>query len=166
MTELALASLFGVKRADMRQLPIKVFQAVSRWRRGKTLGARICAIDAQGRILLVRHTYVQGWTFPGGGVDKGETLKQAAIRELREEAAVEALGKVTLHAIYSNEAKFPGDHVALFICRDFKMGNFKPNLEITEAKFFKQDCLPDNITSATRARLAEILEGADIADRW
>ena len=150
----------------MRRIPIKLFQWFSRFRRGKTLGARVCAIDAQGRVLLVRHSYINGWTFPGGGVDKGETLKQAAIRELREEAAVEVTGPVHLHGIFSNDDSFPGDHVALFIAREFQAGSFKPNMEILEAKFFTKDQLPADITPATRMRLAEIFENRTISDHW
>lgn len=150
----------------MKRIPLKLFQLFSRLRRGKTLGARVCAIDEQSRILLVRHSYVKGWTFPGGGVDKGETLKQAAIRELREEADVEATGQMTLHGMFSNEESFPGDHVALFIAREFKVGTFKPNMEILEAKFFAPDQLPQDTTPATCTRLAEILNHAEISDHW
>jgi len=151
---------------SLKRIPTKLFQWFSRVRRGKTLGARVCAIDGQGRILLVRHSYVKGWTFPGGGVDKGETLRQAAIRELREEAGVQARGEIELHGMYSNETKFPGDHVALFICRDFQQGEFKPGMEILEAKFFAQDQLPPDTTEATRARLAEIFDGVAVTDHW
>ncbi len=150
----------------MKRIPLKFFHLFSRLRRGKTLGARVCAIDEQGRILLVRHSYVKGWKFPGGGVDKGETLKQAAIRELREEAAVETTGPMKFHGMFSNEESFPGDHVALFIAREFKVATFKPNMEILEATFFAPDQLPQDTTLATRARLAEILDHAEISDHW
>ena len=150
----------------MKGIPLKLFQLVSWLRRGKTLGARVCAIDAQGHVLLVRHSYVKGWTFPGGGVDKGETLKQAAIRELREEAAVEATGQMKLHGMFSNDQIFPGDHVALFIVREFNVGTFEPNAEILEAKFFNVKKLPEGTTPATRIRLAEILDRAEISDHW
>jgi 8-oxo-dGTP pyrophosphatase MutT (NUDIX family) len=150
----------------MKQIPTKLFQWFSRLKRGKTLGARVCVIDASNQILLIRHSYTKGWTFPGGGVDAGETLKQAALRELREEAAIDATGELTLHGVFSNETKFPGDHVALFICRDFIQNIFKPNMEIVEAKFFSLDSLPADITAATRDRLAEIFAAAPIADHW
>jgi 8-oxo-dGTP pyrophosphatase MutT (NUDIX family) len=151
---------------NLKRIPTKLFQIYSRFVRGKTLGARVCAIDGQGRVLLIRHSYTKGWGFPGGGVDKGETLKQAAIRELREEAAVEATGELVFHGMFSNEDKFPGDHVALFICREFKLNVFKPNLEIVEAKFFARDEFPPDLTMATRQRLAEIFDGAVISEHW
>jgi 8-oxo-dGTP pyrophosphatase MutT (NUDIX family) len=150
----------------MKRIPEKLFQWYSRLRRGKTLGARVCVIDSNDQILLIRHRYAKGWTFPGGGVDAGETLKQAAVRELREEAAIEATGELILHGVFSNEVKFSGDHVALFITRGFIQNVFKPNLEIFEAQFFARSKLPESTTPATRDRLAEIFEGAAISDHW
>jgi 8-oxo-dGTP diphosphatase len=41
--------------------------------------------DADGRILLVKPTYKDGWDIPGGYVEPGESPKQAAAREVEEE---------------------------------------------------------------------------------
>lgn len=45
--------------------------------------------DETGRALIVKAHYKSYWTFPGGIIDKGETPKQAAIRETLEEVGLE-----------------------------------------------------------------------------
>ena len=150
----------------MRKLPDWLFHRYSRFTRGKTLGARVLVIDSQNRVLLVRPTYVNGWTLPGGGVDHGETLRQAAIRELREEAAVLPLKELIFHGMFSNEKVFPGDHVACFVLRQFKQNLFKPNIEISAAEFFAIDALPFDVKPGSMRRINEVCYGAPISDHW
>lgn len=45
--------------------------------------------DEEGRVLLVKPTYKDGWDLPGGYVEIGESPKQAAVREVKEELGVE-----------------------------------------------------------------------------
>ncbi len=70
--------------------------------RPMTLGVRAVVIDANDSVLLVRHGYVSGWHFPGGGVEVGETCMQALTRELEEEARVEIRGAPVLHGLFFN----------------------------------------------------------------
>jgi 8-oxo-dGTP pyrophosphatase MutT (NUDIX family) len=142
-----------------------VQQPLARILRGKTLGARIAVFDAQNRILLVRHTYAPGWILPGGGVERGETLRKAALRELVEEGGIIAQ-ELSLHGMFSNEAIFPGDHVACYIVRKFEQQHWKPDLEIAEAKFFALDGLPSDITGGSKRRIDEICYGAALAEFW
>lgn len=139
------------------------------WRlsRGLTLGAQGAVIDEQGRFLLIRHTYRPGWHFPGGGVEKRETIETALRRELGEEAGVIIEGPPELFGIYANFKAFPGDHIALYIVRAWRQPVApQPNAEIAAHQFCAADALPDDTHPPTRQRIAEILGAAPRAAAW
>ena len=115
---------------------------------------------------MIRHTYRQGWYFPGGGVDKGETLEMAARREAEEEAYV-TLGEVSLLGVYANFGEGKSDHVAIFFSRDFELRKFMPNNEIAAREWFALDALPESISPRTKRRLEELSEGKfPLAGEW
>lgn len=71
---------------------------------GLPYGAHAVVTDEAGRVLLVRHDAVDMWVLPGGEVRPDEAFEQAARRELREEAGIDAtfdglalLGRVEFH---------------------------------------------------------------------
>jgi ADP-ribose pyrophosphatase YjhB (NUDIX family) len=132
-----------------------------------TLGVRAIVADADERVLLVRHGYVSGWHFPGGGVEAGETCVEAVARELEEEAMVAMEGPPLLHGLFLNTQLSRRDHVAVYLVRMFRvLGERTPDWEIEEARFFPRSALPEGATAATRARLAEIFDSAPISSRW
>ncbi len=143
-----------------------LFFAWSRMSRGMTLGVRGAVVDGEGRVLLVKHTYLEGWWLPGGGVDKGETTQAAVIRELREEAGLIVRGEPRLLSVHSNECFFPGDHVLVFRIDAFDLTERTSHGEIAEIGWFHPDALPEDTTRATRARLAEIFGGAAPDPNW
>ncbi len=89
--------------------------------------------------MLVKQTYTPGWIFPGGGVERGETCLQAAVREVEEEAAIFARGPFHLVGIFSNHSQMAGDHLAFYVLREFEQRSFTPNMEIADARFFSPD---------------------------
>ncbi len=149
------------------QLARKVMQRYWRWQRALTLGARGIVLDGDNRVLLVRQTYSPGWLFPGGGVEKGETVATTLERELLEEASITITQPAELFGLYSNETVFPGDHVALFTVRHWRQDRTpEPNREIAEVKFFALDALPPDITAGTHRRLDELFAGRARQSMW
>lgn len=132
-----------------------------------TLGVRAVVVDDSRRVFLVKHSYVAGWHFPGGGVELGETLRDALARELVEEGNIVLVGVPPLHGMFFHDADSRRDHIAVFVVRDFRQdGPPRPDHEIVAHGFFPLDALPDDTTAATRRRIAEIFDGAALAERW
>jgi ADP-ribose pyrophosphatase YjhB (NUDIX family) len=133
--------------------------------RGQTLGVRGVVFDSENKVLLVRHTYYPGWMFPGGGVEHTETFEAALRKELDEETGVQVQGRPELFAIYANFKHFRGDHVALFIVREWDQVE-RRCLEIAEHGFFDLDNLPEGTTSGTKRRLREINLSLIPSEKW
>src|SRR5437660_7818035 len=145
----------------------RVWRTYWRFARGMTLGVRALVVDPQDRILLVKHSYVTGWHLPGGGVETGETIRDALARELLEEAGITALEPPVLHGVFFNSRVSRRDHVALFVIRAFRQeGGPRNPREIIDYGFYAPDALPPDTTRGTRARLAEVFDGATASPRW
>ena len=158
---------FESLRRSLEPLLQRLFHFYWRFARGLTLGVRAVVIDGTGRVFLVKHSYVAGWHLPGGGVEAGETLMTALTRELREEGNIELGEPPDFFAIYFNRRASWRDHVALYVVRSFHQSTPpQPNHEIIAHGFFAPDALPEDTTRATRARLAEVMQGRAVAELW
>jgi 8-oxo-dGTP pyrophosphatase MutT (NUDIX family) len=129
------------------------------------LGVRIIVLDGDERVLLVRHSYRPGWHLPGGGVDKWETVADAAIREAREEAGVAIASLDGPLGIYANFGIGYCDHVVLFAARDWRPQPTR-SIEIAERRFFRLSDCPDDASSPTKRRLAEFRGEAPRDPHW
>jgi len=132
-----------------------------------TLGVRGLVIDESNRVFLVKHSYVGGWHLPGGGVEPGETLIDALIRELAEEGNLEPTAPPMLHGVFFNGHVSRRDHVAVYVVRQFRQDRApEPNREIVECGFYAAGALPAETTRGTRLRIAEVLDGVTPTATW
>jgi hypothetical protein len=124
------------------QLATKAVQRYWRLKRGLTMGAQGMVLRADGSVLLVRLGYRPGWHFPGGGPPP-------------------------LFGLYANFEALPGDHIALYVVRDWQQPQVPAsNLEVREQRFFPCDALPAEATDSVRRRIAEVLGGATRSPLW
>jgi 8-oxo-dGTP pyrophosphatase MutT (NUDIX family) len=145
----------------------RIFHLYWRFARGMTLGVRAVVLDGDNRVFLVKHSYVAGWHLPGGGVEVGETFRDALQRELAEEGGIELSGEPVLHGLFFNSHVSRRDHVAVYLIRLFRQDRLpEPNHEILACGFFAAAALPADTTEGTRQRIAEVLEGRAPIATW
>ena len=145
----------------------RVLHLYWRFARGMTLGVRGVVLDGETRVFLVKHSYVSGWHLPGGGVEAGETFRDALERELMEEGRIELLGEPDLHGVFFNSHVSRRDHVAVYVIRRFRQAGLpEPNREIVACGFFAANALPPDTTEGTRLRIAEVLKNREKTATW
>ena len=108
---------------------------------GRGVKAVLCH---EGKVLMVRHNYGHKlWTFPGGGVKRGEVLSGAIIREVREELGV-VLNAVTHLGTYESTYEYKQVTVDCYTA-DVTSDYFTiDDFEIAEGGWFSPAALPDN----------------------
>jgi 8-oxo-dGTP pyrophosphatase MutT (NUDIX family) len=132
-----------------------------------TVGTRVMLVDGD-KVLLIKHTYVPGWQFPGGGVDPGETFEEAGVREALEETGYRVEGPMELFGLYHNSSPVTNrDHVAFFVCKNFSHAfERKPDREIAEIGWFDRRQLPNGVSPATSQRIDEYFDGVEKRKVW
>jgi ADP-ribose pyrophosphatase YjhB (NUDIX family) len=145
----------------------RMFHLYWRFARGMTLGVRAVVLDSGSRVFLVKHSYVSGWHLPGGGVEVGETFRDALGRELAEEGRIELVSEPVLHGLFLNSHVSRRDHVAVYVVRHFSQDRLpEANREIVACGFFDAAALPAETTQGTRLRISEVLEGKERIATW
>ncbi len=102
--------------------------------------------DRPGRpvVLIRRRNPPPGWALPGGFVDPGETLEQAAVREAREETGL-AVGLQALLGCYSDPSRDPRGHTISVIYVATARGTPVGADDAVEAVAFDPNDLPASL---------------------
>ena len=121
------------------------------------LGVNIAVIDGETLLLTLREDF-EVWCLPGGAVDEGESLADAARREAREETGLE-VELTQLVGMYSHIG-WRDLHIALFTAH-VSGGLLTPQPgEVLDARFFPFNALPEDFTVGTKHRLQDAISGA------
>lgn len=124
-----------------------------------TIGTNVAITDEKGRILLTKREDFEVWCLPGGGVDLGESVAEAAIREAEEETGLKV--RITkLVGVYSRPLWLAdSDHTILYAAKAVG-GKLKINpSEVIGLGFFEPDNLPKTIIWWQKQQIKDALFG-------
>jgi ADP-ribose pyrophosphatase YjhB (NUDIX family) len=102
----------------------------------------IIEVDGGKVILIKRKNDPVGWALPGGFVDYGESLEEAAIREAREETSLGITLVEQMHT-YSRPDRDPRQHTISTVYVAKGRGLPEAADDAAEIGAFTQDSLPD-----------------------
>lgn len=148
----------------------KAARTVWRITKPRTVGVRAILLDRDGRIALVRHTYMDHWYLPGGGVKKGESIDAALFREMAEEVGVTDARIERVLGVYHSRREGKDDHIVIFVAHagpDASAELRRTDLaEIAEAGWFAPEELPASLSPATARRITEYRQGVTGYGDW
>lgn len=102
-------------------------------------------IEVDGGIVLIkRKNPPHGWALPGGFVDYGESLEQAAIREAKEETSLD-ISIVSGLGAYSDPGRDPRQHTITYVFVAKSKGRPRAADDAEEIGVFNRDNLPDDL---------------------
>lgn len=167
MLLLMAEKVLGFAPAPLHRLALRLAHQIRRqwWRIRKPVihGCRVLALDQQGRVLLVRHSYGSGnWMPPGGGVKPGEDPLAAAAREFREEIGVVLEAPRLIAA--THDAFHGADNVSYIIAGACSGAIAPDGREIVAAAFFAPGEWPEAMTDRLKESIEMWLEGGEEED--
>lgn len=97
-----------------------------------------------GIVLIERKNPPYGWALPGGFVDVGESVEQAAVREAREETSLDVRLTGQFH-VYSRPDRDPRFHTVSVVFTGEGTGVLKGRDDAKKAAVYTHDTLPGTI---------------------
>ena len=107
-------------------------------------GTTIIPLLPDGRIVLIQRSDSGKWGLPGGMIDWGEDIPNAASRELKEETGLNLIKIKSLRGVYSDPQRDPRLHSISILLEVEAEGELEPEdkLEVLQVKAFTKDELP------------------------
>jgi ADP-ribose pyrophosphatase YjhB (NUDIX family) len=131
-----------------------------------TIRPGVAAVIFDGeRVLLQRRDDNGRWGLPGGGVDPGESVRTAIVREVREETGLD-VEPLRLIGVYSDPANhqvitYPDGNVIHYVSAVFECairgGTLACGAESLDLGFFAPDALPEDTLPISRIRIVDAL---------
>ena len=124
-----------------------------------TLAVNI-AVMQDGRILLTQRDDFETWILPGGGVEDGESLAHAAIRETKEETGLD-VELTRLVGVYSRLGNVSPGYMVLFAARPVGGERRCQEGETIAVEWFAFDEIPAPLSAGHQRRIKDAVEGAN-----
>ena len=116
------------------------------------------AVIHENQILLTRREDFEVWCLPSGGVEAGESVAAAAIRETKEETGLD-VELIHMVGIYSRLGGLPDIHAVLYLARPTGGEITLQPGETIEVRYFPFDQLPDEMLFAHKRRAQDAIAG-------
>lgn len=122
-------------------------------------GSSAVVMDGAGRILLVRHSYRQGWSTPGGFLNRGEQAADAVVREVWEEVGLRVAAYDEQVVVLRTDDRIVEFVQRLRLVDEATAADVRAvSAEIDEVRWFALDALPELAT--VTQRVLDALDGA------
>lgn len=115
-------------------------------------GASVIIFNSEGKVLMLHRSDNDCWCFPGGGLELGENLEEAALREVFEETGL-TLNDIELFGVFSGENlhyMYPNGDEVYIVDIVFKSTNYSGEMQVNDesrkAEYFEIDKLPEEIS--------------------
>jgi ADP-ribose pyrophosphatase YjhB (NUDIX family) len=129
----------------------------------------VVVVNEVGEILLIRRSDNNNWALPGGAIDLGESVAQAAVRETKEETGIdcEITGLVGIYSdpnhiiLYTSNGEARQEFSIVLIAKPIG-GHRTPSAESTEVRWIApSEITHHDMDSAMRVRIEHYLDRGD-----
>jgi 8-oxo-dGTP pyrophosphatase MutT (NUDIX family) len=128
--------------------------------------ANVIVVNDPGEILMIRRTDNGNWAVPGGGMDPGESITDAAVRETQEETGITCTitGLVGIYTnprhviLYTSNGEVRQEFSIVFTAKPVS-GELRPSSESSEPQWVSPSAIPDmQMHPSMRQRIQHYLD--------